>query len=214
MMIFFVNKYVFKFYIIFVFIFFQIYFYLIFILFKPKIVEREEERMPPVLPSTGSEIFISNLKWMAKMLSWTSNGLENLFGRYRRGTLEYSRKVRWGGKGRQGEGKGRILNSKQKESNGPYLPPSPHLTLLLMYTHLKEQKLPFQVNTPPILSLSLSHTHKHISTPISSSCLPLISLLLLSLFLILYAAASLKEGIDINEEALLWQKRHNKGSLV
>ncbi|RVX07468.1 Transcription repressor MYB6 [Vitis vinifera] len=43
-----------------------------------------------------------------------------------------SKKVRWGGKGRQGEGKGRILNSKQKESNGPYLPPSPHLTLLLM----------------------------------------------------------------------------------
>ena len=183
---------------------------------NPKLLRREEERMPPVLPSTGSEIFISNLKWMAKMLSWTSNGLENLFGRYRRGTLEFSKKVRWGGKGRQGEGKGRILNSKQKESNGPYLPPSPHLTLLLMYTHLKEQKLPFQVNTPPILSLSLSltHTHKHISTPISSSCLPLISLLLLSLFLILYAAASLKEGIDINEEALLWQKRHNKGSLV
>ena len=36
---FFVNKYVFKFYIIFIFIFFQFYFYLIFILFKPKIVE-------------------------------------------------------------------------------------------------------------------------------------------------------------------------------
>ena len=194
-------------FILFLFLFFFNSFFISYLFYlNPKLLRREEERMPPVLPSTGSEIFISNLKWMAKMLSWTSNGLENLFGRYRRGTLEFSKKVRWGGKGRQGEGKGRILNSKQKESNGPYLPPSPHLTLLLMYTHLKEQKLPFQVNTPPILSLSLSlsHTHKHISTPISSSCLPLISLLLLSLFLILYAAASLKEGIDINEEALLW----------
>ena len=54
MMIFFVNKYVFKFYIILFFIFFQFYFYLIFILFKPKIVRMEEERMPqPVLPLTG-----------------------------------------------------------------------------------------------------------------------------------------------------------------
>ena len=60
---FFVNKYVFKFYIIFIFIFFQLYFYLIFILFKPKIVEKGGRKK-----ATGSSlnwlngIFISNLK--------------------------------------------------------------------------------------------------------------------------------------------------------
>ena len=69
MMIFFVNKYVFKFYIIFIFIFFfQFYFYLIFTLFKSKIVEKGGRKK-----TTGSflnwlsGIFISNLKWMTKM---------------------------------------------------------------------------------------------------------------------------------------------------
>ena len=69
MMIFFVNKYVFKFYIIFnfIFIFFQFYFYLIFILFKPKLLRSEEERRPqPIIPWL-SEIFISNLKWTTEM---------------------------------------------------------------------------------------------------------------------------------------------------
>ena len=63
---FFVNKYVFKFYIIFIFIFFQFYFYLIFILFKPKIFEKGGRKKA----TTGSSLsgtFISNLKWMAKM---------------------------------------------------------------------------------------------------------------------------------------------------
>ena len=67
---FFVNKYVFKFYIIFIFIFifFQFYFYLIFILFKPKIVKKGGRKK-----AIGSSlnwlcgIFISNLKWMTKM---------------------------------------------------------------------------------------------------------------------------------------------------
>ena len=63
---FFVNKYVFKFYIIF--IFFQFYFYLIFLLFKQKIVEKGG-RKKAISSSLIwlSEIFISNLKWMARM---------------------------------------------------------------------------------------------------------------------------------------------------
>ena len=69
MMIFFVNKYVFKFYIIFIFIFFQFYFYLIFILFKPKIIENGGRKKATISSSLNwlSGIFISNLKWMAKM---------------------------------------------------------------------------------------------------------------------------------------------------
>ena len=69
MMIFFVNKYVFKFYIILFFIFFQFYFYLIFILFKPKIVENGERNNAITDSSLNwlSEIFISKLKWMVKM---------------------------------------------------------------------------------------------------------------------------------------------------
>ena len=69
MMIFFVNKYVFKFYIIFIFIFFQFYFYLMFILFKPKIVEKGGRKKATTGSSLNwlSGIFISNLKWMAKM---------------------------------------------------------------------------------------------------------------------------------------------------
>ena len=69
MMIFFVNKYVFKFYIIFIFIFFQLHFYLIFILFKPKIVENGGRKNATIDSSLNwlSGIFISNLKWMAKM---------------------------------------------------------------------------------------------------------------------------------------------------
>ena len=68
MMIFF-NEYVFKFYIIFIFIFFQFYFYLIFILFKPKIVENGGRKKTTTSSSLNwlSGIFISNLKWMAKM---------------------------------------------------------------------------------------------------------------------------------------------------
>ena len=66
---FFVNKYVFKFYIIFIFIFFQFYFYLIFILFKPKIVETGGRKKATTGSSLNwlSGIFISKLKWMVKM---------------------------------------------------------------------------------------------------------------------------------------------------
>ena len=64
-----VNKYVFKFYIILFFIFFQFYFYLIFILFKPKIVGNGGRKNATTGSSLNwlSGIFISNLKWMAKM---------------------------------------------------------------------------------------------------------------------------------------------------
>ena len=51
---FFVNKYVFKFYIIIIFNFFQFYFYLIFIYLNPKLLTMEEERRPqPVFPLTS-----------------------------------------------------------------------------------------------------------------------------------------------------------------
>ena len=49
--------------------FFQFYFYLIFILFKPKIVENGGRKKATTGSSLNrfSGIFISNLKWMAKM---------------------------------------------------------------------------------------------------------------------------------------------------
>ena len=69
---------------------------------------------------------------------------------------------------------------------GPYLPSSPPLAPCIV-THLRLQKLPFQVNFSSLsLSLSLSlyiHIHKHISRPIFSP---------LSV-----------SHIDTNEEALL-----------
>ena len=54
---------------IFIFIFIQFYFYLIFILFKPKIVEKGGRKKATTGSSLNwlSGIFISNLKWMAKM---------------------------------------------------------------------------------------------------------------------------------------------------
>ena len=76
---FFVNKYVCKFYINFIFIFFQFYFYLniylIFILFKPIINSLEwRKKLKETVEGHNysslnrlSGIFISNLKWMAKM---------------------------------------------------------------------------------------------------------------------------------------------------
>ena len=72
---FFVNKYVFKFYINSIFIFFQFYFYLIFILFKPKIVENGGRKKATTGHSLSwlSEIFISNLKWMTNLKVIVSN---------------------------------------------------------------------------------------------------------------------------------------------
>ena len=53
---------------IFIFIFIQFYFYLIFILFKPKIIENGgRKKATSSSLNRLSEIFISNLKWMAKM---------------------------------------------------------------------------------------------------------------------------------------------------